>query len=67
MKIIQFEEKYRQDFIDFSTDWIVSNFGSLEEHDIETFEKIDKEITAGAMIFLLLRMKLHLQHVWQSL
>ena len=51
MKIIQFEEKYRQDFIDFNTDWIVSNFGSLEEHDIETFEKIDKEITAGAMIF----------------
>ncbi len=51
MKIIQFEEKYRQDFIDFNTDWIVSNFGSLEEHDIETFEKIDEEITAGAMIF----------------
>lgn len=51
MKIIQFEEKYRQDFIDFNTDWIMSNFGSLEEHDIETFEKIDEEITAGAMIF----------------
>lgn len=51
MKIIQFEEKYRQDFIDFNTDWIVSNFGSLEEHDIETFEKIDEEIKAGAMIF----------------
>lgn len=51
MKIIQFEEKYRQDFIDFNTDWIMSNFGSLEEHDIETFEKIDEEIKAGAMIF----------------
>lgn len=51
MKIIQFEEKYRQDFIDFNTDWIVSNFGSLEEHDIETFEKIDEEIKADAMIF----------------
>lgn len=51
MKIIQFEEKYRQDFIDFNTNWIVSNFGSLEEHDIETFEKIDEEIKAGAMIF----------------
>ncbi len=51
MKIIQFEEKYRQDFIGFNTDWIVSNFGSLEEHDIETFEKIDEEIKAGAMIF----------------
>lgn len=51
MKIIPFEEKYRQDFIDFNTDWIVSNFGFLEEHDKETFEKIDEEIKAGAMIF----------------
>lgn len=24
MKVIPFEEKYRQDFIDFNTDWIVS-------------------------------------------
>nr|WP_289767871.1 GNAT family N-acetyltransferase [uncultured Acetatifactor sp.] len=38
MEIIQFEERYRQDFIDFNTEWIVSNFGSLEEHDKETFE-----------------------------
>lgn len=51
MKIIPFEEKYRQDFIDFNTDWIVSNFGLIEEHDKETFEKIDAEIEAGAMIF----------------
>lgn len=51
MKIIPFEEKYRQDFIDFNTDWIISNFGFLEEHDKETFEKIDEEIKEGAMIF----------------
>lgn len=51
MKIIPFEEKYRQDFIDFNTDWIVSNFGFLEDHDKETFEKIDEEIKAGGMIF----------------
>ena len=51
MKIIQFEERYRQDFIDFNTDWIVSNFGFLEDHDKETFEKIDEEIKSGAMIF----------------
>ena len=44
MKIIEFEEKYRKDFIDFNTDWIVSNFGFLEEQDKETFEKIDEEI-----------------------
>ncbi|MCD8049622.1 MAG: GNAT family N-acetyltransferase [Clostridia bacterium] len=51
MQIIQFEERYRQDFIDFNTDWIVSNFGFLEENDRETFEKIDEEMKAGAMIF----------------
>ncbi len=51
MKVIPFEEKYRQDFIDFNKDWIVSNFGFLEEHDIQTFEKIDEEMKAGAMIF----------------
>lgn len=51
MKVIPFEERYRQDFIDFNKDWIVSNFGFLEEHDIETFERIDEEMKAGAMIF----------------
>ena len=51
MKIISFTEKYRQDFIDINTDWIVSNFGSLEEHDIEAFKKIDEQMQAGAMIF----------------
>lgn len=51
MKIIPFEERYRQDFIDFNTDWIISNFGFLEEHDKETFDKIDEELLNGAMIF----------------
>lgn len=51
MKIIPFDEKYRQDFIDFNTDWIVSNFGFLEEHDKETFDKIDEAMDLGAMIF----------------
>ena len=51
MKVIPFEEKYMQSFIDFNTDWIVSNFGFLEEHDKETFERIDEEMEAGAMIF----------------
>ncbi|MCD8160459.1 MAG: GNAT family N-acetyltransferase [Clostridiales bacterium] len=51
MKIIPFEERYRQDFIDFNTDWIVSNFGRLEEHDLETFETIDETLQAGGMIF----------------
>jgi GNAT superfamily N-acetyltransferase len=51
MELIKFKDKYRQAFIDFNTDWIVSNFGSLEEHDLETFEEIDNELKNGAMIF----------------
>lgn len=51
LKVIPFEERYRQDFINFNVDWIISNFGFLEEHDKETFEKIDEEMEAGAMIF----------------
>lgn len=48
MELVQFQEKYKQAFIDFNTDWIVSNFGFLEEHDKETFEKIDEELNKGA-------------------
>lgn len=51
MELVRFEEKYRRAFIDFNTDWIVTNFGKLEQHDLETFDKIDEELTNGAMIF----------------
>lgn len=50
-QIVPFEEKYRRDFIAFNTDWIESNFGGLEDHDRETFDKIDEELEGGAMIF----------------
>lgn len=52
MKIIPFEERYRQDFIKFNTDWIISNFGFLEQHDKDTFDRIDEEIKNGGMILL---------------
>ncbi|MCD8333805.1 MAG: GNAT family N-acetyltransferase [Clostridiales bacterium] len=51
MNIIPFEERYRQAFIDFNTDWIVSNFGSLEEPDRELFANLDRELDRGGMIF----------------
>lgn len=51
MEIISYKECYRQDFIDFNTDWIVTYFGRLEEHDIETFNGIDGDLRSGAMIF----------------
>lgn len=51
MQIIEYDPKYRQDFIDFNTDWIVDNFGFLEDEDKETFENIEKIIESGGMIF----------------
>lgn len=51
VELEKFSEKYRQAFIDFNTDWIVENFGSLEEHDRETFAKIDDLLEKEAMIF----------------
>ena len=36
MKLIEYDKKYRQDFIDFNTAWIEDNFGHLEPEDYET-------------------------------
>ena len=51
MGIIEYQPKYKQDFIDFNTAWIVDNFGFLEEEDKETFAKIDEKLAQGAMIY----------------
>ncbi len=51
MKLIEYDRRYRQDFIDFNTAWIEDNFGHLEPEDYETFEHIEDEIKDGAMIY----------------
>ena len=65
MKIIPFAEKYRQDFIDINTDWIVSNFGALEEHDVESFQSIDEQLQTGAMIFFAVENDTVLAPAWR--
>ena len=52
MKIVKFEDKYRQAFIDLNTEWITKLFGKIEPDDVETFAHIDELIAEGAMIFL---------------
>ena len=42
MKVIEYGARYKQDFIDFNSTWIIDNFGHLEPEDIETFEKLMK-------------------------
>ena len=50
MKIIPFEEKYRQDFIEMNKAWIESMF-RLEAQDEEEFSAIDPYLSAGGQIF----------------
>lgn len=54
MKIVQYQEKYRDYFIQFNTDWIQDNFGYLEKEDLEVFNHIDEHLKNGAMIYFAL-------------
>lgn len=54
MNIVKYETKYKDSFIQFNTDWIIDHFGHLEKEDYETFEKIEEELEAGAMIYFAL-------------
>ena len=51
MKVIEYQQEYKKDFIKFNTDWIEDNFGSLEKEDIDTFNHIEKSLEEGAMIY----------------
>lgn len=51
MKIIEYQQQYKDYFIQFNTDWIVDNFGSLEQEDIDTFEHIEESLENNAMIY----------------
>lgn len=51
MDVIQYQEKYKKDFIQFNTDWIKDNFGQLEKEDLNTFQHIEESIEKGAMIY----------------
>ena len=51
MEIIEYDAKYKDDFIRFNKDWILNNFGVLEKEDIETFDTIDEELAEGGMIY----------------
>lgn len=51
MKVIPYDPKYKDKFIEYNTDWIVDNFGFLEKEDKETFENIEEDIKNGAMIY----------------
>jgi len=51
MKIVEYQEQYKEYFIQFNTDWIVDNFGVLEKEDLDTFHHIEENLEKGAMIY----------------
>ena len=51
MKIIQYDSRYKQSFIELNIVWITTLFGFLEKDDIDTFANIEKDIAKGAMIY----------------
>lgn len=51
MNVIPYQEKYKKDFIQFNTDWIMDYFGCLEEEDLNTFRHIEQSLSSGAMIY----------------
>lgn len=54
MQIIKYDSKYKDKFIQYNSEWIVDNFGYLEEGDKKAFESIEDELSSGAMIFFAL-------------
>ena len=51
MEIIEYQQKYKDYFVQFNTDWIVDNFGFLEEEDKNAFLHIEESLKNGAMIY----------------
>lgn len=51
MEVLEYKDKYKKDFIQFNTDWIVDNFGFLEDEDRDTFCHIEDSLEQGAMIY----------------
>lgn len=52
MKVVPFEERYRQDFIDMNKAWISEMFHNVEEQDEKEFENIDAYLDKGGQIFV---------------
>ena len=50
MKIVPYNEKYKQDFVELNTSWITEMF-VLEDEDVRLLNNVDCEISKGAQIF----------------
>lgn len=53
MKIVPYDKKYKEDFIEMNKQWISAMF-VIEEEDLAVLNNIEGTIEAGGQIFLLL-------------
>lgn len=51
LQIIKYIPKYKQNFIDFNTAWIIDNFDFLRKRIKKPFDTIDEELKKGATIY----------------
>lgn len=54
MKIISYDPKYKQDFIDMNTAWISGMFHKVEAQDVKEMENVETYIRRGGQIFFAL-------------
>lgn len=50
MEIVEYEEKYKRDFIALNTAWVEKYF-KMEREDREILENVDELLRSGAMIY----------------
>lgn len=50
MKIIEYQEKYKKDFIELNTAW-VERFFKMEQADLDVLEHVDDLLKDGAMVY----------------
>ncbi len=54
IRVVLYDEQYRDAFVDFNTQWILSAFGSLDAEDRDVFSHVEERIRDGAMVFFAL-------------
>ncbi len=50
MKVVPYDPKYRQDFIEMNRAWISEMF-QIEEQDLKEMDNVDSAIEAGGQVF----------------
>lgn len=51
METVEYDRKYKSDFIRLNTAWIEKYFDHLEEPDLDVFQNLERYIDEGSMVF----------------